>query len=371
MRTKALVYPWIDFKDEKWLKNSVLFWDHLQTITPESISDPYKSETAKAFFDEGIISPFFINPDMEIMEGIAEEFMQIVSSTDGIACISENNNGTFQKINFEKFPYELERYSEIHSSKLPYELIRMITDLKKENTKESKWLYIETGIANIYMSILASKISDHYNLAPLTDSPLAQRIQSNSKTLSLNSTKNYKRWRGRGYRDYPFLPSEGSIKLDASSILFDYIIDSINLDPDTEPKKIITFRKKYKSELERFRTELDSLTKEINLESSLPALKQSISDIYINKVQPALDDIQKSLKSDNIKFLVESILKTSCYSIPPVSIPLALLGLHIPQALFVGVGISVIGSIVLTREERKSKLRENPYSYLYKLNNEF
>jgi hypothetical protein len=370
MNTKALVYPWIDFKNETWLKNSVLFWDHLQTITPESIPNPYTSKTAMAFLDEGIISPFFINPSMPIMDGIANDFMQTISSPDGLASITENGDGSFHKISFEKFPYEFERYSKIHSSKLPYELIHMISDIKNQSLNGGKWLYVEKGIANIYMSILASKISEHYNLAPLTDSPIAQRMQANLKTLSSSSNLNSHGRMGRNH-DFPLFPSVGSMKLEVSSMLFDYIIESINLDPDTDPKTIISFRRKYKSELARFRIELNSLTKDINLESSLPSLKQSIADIYINKVQPALDDIHKSLKSANIKFLSESILKTSCYAIPSTSIPLALLGLQVPHALFVGAGISVIGSIVISREDRKAKLRENPYSYLYKLNNEF
>jgi hypothetical protein len=35
--TKSLYYPWIEIKDEAWLKNAFLYWDTIQTIVPESV----------------------------------------------------------------------------------------------------------------------------------------------------------------------------------------------------------------------------------------------------------------------------------------------------------------------------------------------
>jgi hypothetical protein len=44
--TKALYYPWIDIKDEGWLKNAMLYWDKIHTIVPRSFESPYKKRAA-------------------------------------------------------------------------------------------------------------------------------------------------------------------------------------------------------------------------------------------------------------------------------------------------------------------------------------
>ena len=54
--TKALYYPWIDIKDESWLKTTILYWNHIQTIVPESFDNPSvqdRSFAKKSFFLSG------------------------------------------------------------------------------------------------------------------------------------------------------------------------------------------------------------------------------------------------------------------------------------------------------------------------------
>lgn len=63
--SKALYYPWIEIQDESWLKNAMLYWDEIQTIVPRSIKKPYKNKIAKAFFNEGLLIPFYVHPDLE------------------------------------------------------------------------------------------------------------------------------------------------------------------------------------------------------------------------------------------------------------------------------------------------------------------
>ncbi len=46
--TQALFYPWIDIRDEAWLKTSLLYWDSVRTIVPESIDAPYSTEVGRA-----------------------------------------------------------------------------------------------------------------------------------------------------------------------------------------------------------------------------------------------------------------------------------------------------------------------------------
>ncbi len=39
--TKSLYYPWIDIREDSWIKNAALYWNEIQTIVPRSIESPY------------------------------------------------------------------------------------------------------------------------------------------------------------------------------------------------------------------------------------------------------------------------------------------------------------------------------------------
>ena len=47
---QALFYPWIDIQDEAWLKTSLLYWDSIRTIVPESIDASYSTETGRNLY---------------------------------------------------------------------------------------------------------------------------------------------------------------------------------------------------------------------------------------------------------------------------------------------------------------------------------
>ena len=47
--TKSLYYPWIDIRDEAWIKNAALYWNEIQTIVPSSIEAPYSLDSARLF----------------------------------------------------------------------------------------------------------------------------------------------------------------------------------------------------------------------------------------------------------------------------------------------------------------------------------
>ena len=57
-------------------------------------------------------------------------------------------------------------------------------------------------------------------------------------------------------------------------------------------------------------------------------------------------------------------MKVSVISTSATALPMALLGLALPQALIAGAGVSLITSLISYNEDKKEKLRTNPYSYL-------
>jgi len=69
MPNQALYYPSIEIKDEQWLKTSLLYWDELRTIVPESIENPYTTNSTQFLFNEGILRPIRVRSDMGEKEG--------------------------------------------------------------------------------------------------------------------------------------------------------------------------------------------------------------------------------------------------------------------------------------------------------------
>ena len=63
--TKSLYYPWIDIQDDKWLKSAALYWEEIQTIVPETIDNPYSTNTAKYLEENEILTPLRVHSDMD------------------------------------------------------------------------------------------------------------------------------------------------------------------------------------------------------------------------------------------------------------------------------------------------------------------
>ncbi len=61
---QALFYPWIDIEDERWLKASLLYWDSVRTIVPESIDAPYSTEIGKELASAGFLVPLRVMSGM-------------------------------------------------------------------------------------------------------------------------------------------------------------------------------------------------------------------------------------------------------------------------------------------------------------------
>ena len=107
------------------------------------------------------------------------------------------------------------------------------------------------------------------------------------------------------------------------------------------------------------------------MDKPIAILQQEIRDLYNNEFLPALNDFKAALKGSRIKWFTETCLKVSLLSASATGVPMALLGLPVEQALFAGMGVSVIASAVSYNVDKERYLRENPYSYLLSINREW
>lgn len=370
--SKALYYPWIEIQDESWLKNAMLYWDKIQTIVPRSIQRPYKKRTTEEFFNEGLLIPFYVHPDLEEIEELTGDVLQYINSPEGTQVIFSGDTSDCQIIHPDKFSERIFDVISMYPEKLPYEIQHI---LENSLDNEGRWFSVDKRFANFYMTLLATHLSEKHGIALLTDSAsnsrLANvaRLDGNLSLYSMGYDINYherqRRRRGPFGRDL-----RGNRSL-AQAMLADLILEGVQIDPETPVNKIIIFRERFQSELGRFRTKVSELANEISIEQPLDAIRQSINDKYINEVKPAIESMKAGLKESMIRFASDTLLKVSVISTTATSILPALFGLSIPYALLAGAGVSLTADTVRYNVDKAQKLRENPFTYLLKAQKEF
>jgi hypothetical protein len=127
---------------------------------------------------------------------------------------------------------------------------------------------------------------------------------------------------------------------------------------------VVNFKKRHRDELGLFRTNIAKLTKDVTKDTSFEALKQQVEDIYNDEFLPSYNNFKKALDGSGVKWVSDNFMKISVISTSATALPMALLGLALPQALLAGAGVSIISSLISYNEDKKEKLRTNPYSYL-------
>lgn len=358
--TKALYYPWIDIKDEGWLKNAMLYWETVQTIVPTSIKQPYSTRTAQEFHNEGLLLPFHVEPSMKEIKELTGDVLQYLESPEGSEVLMAKEISKNHYIHPDKISEEVRNLVRIHPDKLPYEIENRLLRSFSSNRKHD-WISVDMRFADFYMTLLATHLSEKIGAGLLTDilanNKLATAVRLDAR-LTIPKSLVYKNryYTYRHYRDMPLSLAQGA--------LADLIIDRIQVNPNTSVKKILKFRRDHADELGRFRTKIAELTKTISSDQPLDRLRQQVEDIYINDVRPAMNSLKKGLTDSKIKWSTKNFLKVAFFSTSSTSVPLALIGLSVPYALLVGAGISLIASAILYNREKSEKLRQNPFSYL-------
>ncbi|HEY3373724.1 MAG TPA: DUF6236 family protein [Candidatus Aquicultor sp.] len=365
--TRALYYPWIDIRYDGWIKSASLYWDTIQTIVPQSISCPYSGDVAQAFEDEGILQPLRVRSDMVEIEDLTEDVLKFLNSPEAANIFLHTDTQRYAHIHPEKLPETVRRLSSIHPEKLPNRVRDIIENigLGREN---KGWLEVDESFADFYMTLLATKLSERLGIALLTENASPHRLSLSARTDSGLSTvvqesDRYEGWYGyRGRRQN--IPRELT-----QGMMVDLIVEKIGLDRDTPIEKILEFRKIHKSEIGRFRKQVEELTKDIPDELEIDALRQHLKDKYVNEVEPAIEDLKRALSGSRIKWLTNSWMRVSFLSAGSSSV-LVGMGLDVPNALLVGAGISLVGMGVLFNEEKRDIIRGNPYAYILAMERE-
>jgi hypothetical protein len=345
--TRALYYPTIDIRNEEWLKSAVLFWDEINTIVPESIGNPYQENTTQYLAGEGILKSISVNPDIEIIENLTADTINYLNTNEGFQLLTQNNSRQVT-LHRDKLPQEASRLFDLHPEKLPHEIQHQ---LQRNMTKDG-WFRVDSNFGIFYMTLLANKICERQSIALLTDNPFTSNFTDKVRLDNQIAIK--------GGNDHYDRRNERYIHL-AQGLLTNFIIEGVSIK-EASLKDIITFKKEHQDELGLFRTNIANLTKNVSEDKPIEAIRQEIEDIYKDEFLPSYNNFKKALDTSGIKWASDNFMKISLMS--TTALPMALLGLTVPQALIAGAGVSLITSLVSYNQDREEKLRTNPYAYL-------
>lgn len=360
--SNALYYPNIDIQNIDWLKTSMLFWDSISTIVPESLKEPYKQRDTQYLADIGFLRPLYVHSNDKSVVGIEQDILDILNSPEFLQIVCSSQNNKYSRIWNEKMSYSVKKqlrymiYSDKMSYKIQNEIRHLIHDFDK-----SEVYFIDNKFAYIYMITLANKLCEDHSLGMITDDIPCFNISNTVRFGNQTSIYSEERFFNKRAREHQL----------EQGVLLDYIIKGISISPDTSIEELIDFKNHHKDELGLFRTQLSKLTQDFDANKPVEIIQHEIEDLYKNEFVPSFDNFKKALKSSKIKWFTNSFFKVSLFSTSSTSVPMALLGLPVEQALFAGIGISIITSLISYNINKMESLRNSPYSYLYAINNKF
>jgi len=369
--SQALYYPWIDIRDDGWLKTAALYWERMRTIVPDSIDRPYSSRTARALEDEHFLVPLRVNSGMDDIEQLSDDVIAYLGTEEGSQALLLSGQTTH--IHTDKLPSSLRRLTGLHPEKLPWAIRDAIEQVGLRSGKRGDWYELDDAFANYYMTLLATRLSERVGASLLTPLPVVERLAMSAKLdaniadIFIDQYHN----RPRRWREYEANGPRRQMPRElAPGMLAHLAIERVGIAPDTPVKKLIEFRREHSDELSRFRTEVAALSSAIDLDLPAEALREAVNDIYQNQLRPAMNDLKNALSSNKIKSLSDGLLKVGAFSAAPTSM-LVVSGFSVPTALLAWAGISLVVTRVLYNTERRSTLRENPCSYLLAMERHF
>lgn len=281
-------------------------------------------------------------------------------SPEFLHALNTSYSKEFVQIWSNRMSYNMRNFFTKHigQSEVPFYLLNKIKTFKKY-LDETEIYYFNNGFAYIYMTILANRLCEAHSLGMITDDIPHFNINNIVRIGNQTVIPNI-----RLYERHPrYLQFE-------QGLLLNLIMNGITISPDTSISDIMMFKSHHQDELSRFKTEISKLTQDFAIDIPIDAIQKEIQDLYKNDFIPAYNDFKAALTSSRIKWFTESLFKISILSTSVTSVPMALLGMPVEQALLAGIGISIITSTVSYNVNKKNFLRNSPYSYLFSIKHE-
>ena len=115
--TKALYYPWIEVRDERWLRTACLYWEKIHTIVPSSLDKPYSKRLSRELEDAGVLEPLKVHSRRPEIEALTADVLAYLDSQEAAELLLGRSPGGSSRIHIDKLPYALRGLSRLHNDK--------------------------------------------------------------------------------------------------------------------------------------------------------------------------------------------------------------------------------------------------------------
>ncbi len=331
---RALYYPYINFKDERWLKTAALYYKGLNRIYPSAFHNWEDIDIVKRLNEK---EEFIRNIDPTKKEKkIATDFLDFAKNQ---LLVDKYRKPILKKlsskISSENPTFFISPQKVAPSLGIQLSILGLATKESFPELGEEYFHYnFEPVTGAFYMSCLANQMAQKDNIPVVTDDPIFQPF-----------IKDIQAEKYKGGNDV------GQVL--ASLVIQSVVPENIEVIPIS---KIIKFRESYEDERHLFYNEINKLVKDLEMVDSKTALYDCL-EAKKKDIKIAVKNLDKSFKGMGI------------------STATAMLGLSIPSfASGLDAGIAAAGVVAIAVgkllsqgiEYYKSK-NSSPYSYVLSL----
>jgi hypothetical protein len=362
----ALYYPYIDIPDGGWLRSAVLFWDHVQTIVPSSIRNPYRSADTHVCEQEEYLQPLPCDLHRDVLEELGRRVLKLLQypewnwrrfSPDFV----DPSQGALRASN-----QRLEELHGIHPGKVmpglreeliqntgfrlidsPY-IIRDLAEYGVDLTEMEEWLVVDGPFAAVYMSALAALLAKQVQVSPLTNEEPSSGI--NLRCLIDDVV-------------------EGG-ETAARGALVSVVMKGLKVDPEVPMKKLLAFRRHRIDQLAELTGIFDDLKAKIEKSSSTKELEESARKLYTGKIKPELQKLKRELKLQAIQSVWEGLQRGITISAPAGGVLAATTGFS-GTILLGAAAFITLADVGMKSFFARSKARASPYTYLLDVERKF
>lgn len=342
-RDACLYFPHIEIRDQSWTRSYLLFWDELRTIVPDAVENPYQIEELSFLYGEGILSAERLSSYQEQVGSASRLMIDNWSQIERSLKISQKHI---------KIAKDYGDYHLMHPEKMTAELIRTFRRHLEKNAPgvgkvftyrdTSDWEVTDPKMATAYMAILANEIAATRKADPVTNYPFLR--VPNPRLLENKSAK-----------DSEFEPR-----------LLEIIMENTIIDPDTDIRKLVAFKRNNQALFNDFREELSNLRRYVEEGYT----RSDLSKLYTTKIKPKVETLRGSLTKSHLQWLGGGCLAVP--AVPDSAVAVAdLFGTSGNLALAATFGIVLTGVGIGAHQSSRNALRGEPMSYLATIDRKF
>lgn len=356
---QALYYPFIHFKDERWLKRAALYWDSITRIVPwQYLPEDGPTVRELGAFIEEPVRPEWVSPEF------GDTFVEFLVEHGGRL---RDRYGLHLRREWTDVPVKDlpppeggpsgsdPRLGYVFFEKLSPVLHRSLigTGLAHPDYADARWIGMHPALARVYMMALADQLAGERGLHPLTSEPLEHVAMGG---LSVERLAHALLGDTRG-DERMASPSKLEIEMLAAFVAVEMVVPRLD---DVPVKRILEFREKtfgnngksgaFHTYLSDFLDKRSWLTWIEDPDELADALRRE----YASELQPKLEELKAKLRDAN--FQTTSAVMTLQVTAAPLAVMKAveLAGYVMNPIVALGVG----GALAVTkvwRDRRKAR----------------